>query len=219
MPNLDYADAPFPIMVTDWVTAIHARVERETAEAAKDANLKVITKGSYRPVKVPYSDEATALFRAAQVSAVERRNATVDALDSNMMSRVVENAGRVALTLALAENPWATEVSAECFTLGMDIVQKATAAFIADIRANLFDSVHAKLETAVVQKVSEYFVNNKGKPISDGLLADRCRPYRSAHPQQRKAVIEALVRQGKVTTSPGRNKNTLLYTPSFEAQQ
>jgi len=219
MPNLDYAEAPLPVMVTDWVTAIHARVEQEAAEATKNANLKGVANSGYRPVTVPYSDEATALFRAAQVSIVERRNATVDALDSNMMSRVVENAGRVALTLALAENPWATEVSAECFMRGMEIVQKSTAAFIADIRANLFDSVHAKLETAVVHKVSEYFVSNKGKPISDGLLADRCRPYGSAHPQQRKAVIEALVRQGKVTTSPGRNKNTLLYTPSFEAQQ
>lgn len=215
MPNLDYAKTPLPSVVHDWVAEIRARVEQHIVAVSKSADLTGVSANGYIPVNVPYSREATVLFFEAQVETVNRRNATMDALDSNMMSRLVENAGRVALTLALAENPWATEVSAACFKQALTIVQESTKAFIADIRANLFDSVHAKVETAVVKKINEHFVENKGKPISDGVLVDRCRPYRSARPQERKAVIDSLVRQGKVTASPGRKKDTVLYTPSF----
>jgi len=215
MPNLDYAKTPLPSVVHEWVAEIQARVEQHIVAVSKSADLTGVSANGYIPVNVPYSREATELFYEAQVETVNRRNATMDALDSNMMSRVVENAGRVALTLALAENPWATEVSAACFKRALNIVQESTMAFIADIRANLFDSVHAKVETAVVKKINEHFVENKGKPISDGVLVDRCRPYRSARPQERKAVIESLIRQGKVTASPGRKKDTVLYTPSF----
>lgn len=217
MPNLNYAKTPLPGGVHDWIAEIHARVEQHTASVSKNANLNGVSTNGYTPLDVPYSGEATALFFEAQVEVANRRNATTDALDSNMMSRLVENAGRVALVLALAENPWATEVSAACFKQALNIVQKSTAVFIADIRANLFDSVHAKVEAAVVKKVNEHFVESKGKPISDGVLVDRCRPYGAARPHERKAVIDALVRQGKVTTSPGRKKDTVLYTPSFES--
>jgi hypothetical protein len=215
MPNLDYADTPLPDVVHNWIEAIQARVAQHGATVSKVADLAGTATDDYAPIRVPYSTEATLLLREAQVDIVNRRNATMDALEGNMMSRVVENAGRVALTLALAEDPWATEVSAACFNHAMEIVQQSTATFIADIRANLFDSVHAKVETAVLKKINEHFVATKGKPISDGVLVDRCRPYGAARPQERKAVIDALVRQGKVTTSPGRKTGTVLYTPSF----
>jgi|GEM_PF-1173381 len=217
MPNLDYAETPLPNVVREWIDSIQARVVQHGATVSKMANLTGVETDSYIPVKVPYSAEATRLLHDAQVDNVNRRNANMDALEGNMMSRLIENTGRVALTLALAENPWATEVSAACFKLALDIVQKSTAAFIADIRSNLFDSAHAKVETAVVKKITQHFVETKGKPISDGVLVDRCRPYGAARPQERKAVIESLVRQGKVTTSPGRKKDTILYTPSFES--
>lgn len=217
MPNLDYAETPLPSVVREWIGSIQARVVQHGETVAKMTNLTGVETDSYIPVKVPYSAEATRLLHDAQVDNVIRRNANMDALEGNMMSRLVENTGRVALTLALAENPWATEVSAACFKQALDIVQKSTTAFIADIRANLFDSVHAKVETAVVKKITQHFVETKGKPISDGVLVDRCRPYCAARPQERKAVIESLVRQGKVTTSKGRKKDTVLYTPSFES--
>jgi len=216
MPNLDYAETPLPGAVHDWLAAIRARVEQHVAAVSEHAVLVGTASEGYIPVKIPYSREALELFREAQVEIVNRRNATTDTLDSNMMSRVVENAGRVALALALAEDPWATEVSAACFKHAMDIVEKSTAAFIADIRANLFDSRHAKLEAAVMTRIHEHFVATKGKPISDGVLVDHCRPYKAAPAHERKAVIESLVRQGKISISPGRKKGTVLYTPSFE---
>ena len=217
MPNLDYAETLLPSVVCDWIAAVQARVAQHSAAVSKMANLTGAVTDSYIPVKVPYSAEATLLLCDAQVDIVNRRNATMDALEGNMMSRLVENTGRVALTLALAEDPWATEVSAACFKQALNIVQNSTMAFIADIRANLFDSAHAKVETAVVKKITQHFVETKGKPISDGVLVDRCRPYGAARPQERKAVIDSLVRQGKVTTSPGRKTATVLYTPSFES--
>lgn len=215
MPNLDYAATPLPVVVQEWVAAVQARVAQHNATVSEKANLTGVVTDSYIPVTVPYSVEATVLLREAQVDIVNCRNATMDALDGNMMSRLVENAGRVALTLALAEDPWATEVSVGCFKKALDIVQKSTTAFIGDIRANLFDSVHAKLEINVLKKINDHFATNKGTPISDGKLVDRCRPYGAARPQERKAVIDSLVRQGKVTIGPGRKKDTVLYTPSF----
>lgn len=217
MPNLDYAETPLPSLVREWIDSIQARVAQHGTTVSKTANLMGVETDSYVPVKVPYSAEATLLLHDAQVDNVNRRNANMDALEGNMMSRLVENTGRVALTLALAEDPWANEVSAACFKQALNIVQESTAAFIADIRANLFDSAHAKVEAAVVKKITQHYVETKGKPISDGVLVDRCRPYGAARPQERKAVIDALVRQGKVTTSPGRKKDTVLYTPSFES--
>ncbi|MEC5159776.1 MULTISPECIES: bifunctional DNA primase/polymerase [unclassified Janthinobacterium] len=216
MPNLDWVSAPIPNGVVAWLDAIRTRVAQHAAAIAEKGDLIGVSSNNYQPIDVPYSDSAVALFRAEQIKIVNRRNATADILESNMLSRVVENAGRVALTLALAENPWVEEVSAKCFSDAMDIVNESTQRFIADIRENLFDSGHAKLEAKVLQKITEFFVKNEGKAISDGILVDKCGAYNSAKPQDRKGVIDALIRQGKIIERPGRNKNTRRYFPNYD---
>ena len=214
-PNLDWEDAAIPQAVHEWLKAIRTRVELRRTSSSQTSNLAGAWNNNYDPVEVPYSAEAIALFRSAQLEIIDRRNETDDPLESNMLSRLVENTGRVALILALCADPWAVEVGAEHFVTAMRIVQQATNEFMADIRMNLFDSAHAKVEVSVTAKIRDHFTRT-GKPISDGILVDRCRAYNSARPHDRKAVIESLTRQGKITVHDGRNKGALLYRPSFD---
>ncbi|MES2017010.1 MAG: bifunctional DNA primase/polymerase [Pseudomonadota bacterium] len=214
LPNTAYAPSAIPETVTTWLDAVRSRVAQHVRLVAEKGNLTGATSDQYLPIDVPYSDAANALFVAEQIKIVHRRNAGIDTLESNMLSRTVENAGRVALTLALAKDPWAAEVSAECFIDAMEIVDQSTSAFIADIRVNLFDSTHAKLESKVLEQITK-FLADKGIPITDGSLVDRCKPYGAAKPQDRKGVIEALLHQCKITVTQGRNAGSVRYSPRY----
>lgn len=217
-PNTAYEPCAIPAVVATWLDAIQKRVKEHVHAVAQKGNLPGATSDHYIPIEVPYSKAARELFDAAQIKIVHRRNAGIDPLESNMLSRLVENAGRVALTLALVNDAWATEVSADCFVQAMEIVDQCSTAFMADIRANLFDSNHAELESKVLKKITQHFVDNDGKPITEGILVDRCKPYGSARPQDRKNAIDALIRQGKVTAENGRNAGSVRYRPSYQTE-
>lgn len=152
-------------------------------------------------------------MNAEMVRIVDRRNDAADQLESDMLSRVVENAGRVALILALAADASAVEVSAACFAHAFEIVTATTDTFIADLRANLFDSTSAMLETKVLAQIKRLYVE-ESKPVSDGVLTNRCRPYKSARLSDKKATIESLARQGKIIVETGRNAGSVKYYPT-----
>lgn len=217
MPNLNWEYSPLPDDVVQWLDAIRERVEAHAAAKRATGDLSGVTTAKYYPIDVPFTDEAKLLFNAELVKAVNQRNGDIDELESQMLSRLVENAGRVSLTLALADDPQATTVSAKWFKAAMVIVQHATAAFIADIRANMHDSKQAKLEVKVLAYIKQYFVDKK-KAVTEGILSDRCKSYGAATPQERKGAIEALVAQARITKTDGRNAGSLRYLPNFAQQ-
>jgi len=209
-PNLHFNEAEIPEEVVTWTKAIAERV------AAHRAQISAVGSGAqtaYLPIDVPYSAEAKGLVNAEMIRIVDRRNSAADQLESDMLSRVIENAGRVALTLALAADASAVEVSAACFVHAFEIVSASTDTFIADLRANLFDSTSAMLETKVLAQIKRLYVEHC-KPVSDGVLSNRCRPYKSARFSDKKATIESLARQGKIVVETGRNGGSVNYYPT-----
>jgi len=215
IPNFDQKSEPVPVAVCEWQEAVKLRIELHRKEWGAGGNLRRIQ--SHLPIQVPFSSEALELRNAHMLAIRDRRNSGVDGLTSNMLSRVVENAARIALTLALADDPHVTEVSAGHLRLALDIVSYAADVFSTDIRKNLFDSKFAELETKVLDYIKKYYVEeNCGVP--EGTMADRCRPYKSAALGQRRDVMEALVGQGKVTRTKTQ-KGTWRYTPTPDAFQ
>ncbi len=215
IPNFDQKNEPVPVAVCDWQDAVKSRIELHRKELDAGGNLRRIQ--SHLPIQVPFSVEALELRNAHMLAIRDRRNSGVDGLTSNMLSRVVENAARIALTLALADDPQVTEVSAGHLQLALDIVSYSADVFSTDIRRNLFDSKFAELETKVLDYIKKYYVEeNCGAP--EGTMADRCRPYKSATLSQRRDVMEALVGQGKVTRTKTQ-KGTWRYTPTPDAFQ
>jgi len=212
MPNFGYENAPIPASVMDWMAAIKERIADHVHETKNGKNLLGAASHPYLPIHVPYSEAAEKLFQQAQIDMVMKFNGGADEVEINMLSRVVENASRVALTMALAADPWATEVSAEHFANSLTYVTHLSEVFLAAIRANLFDSQFAKVEVKAHAYIVEYF-SKHGKPVSEGILVDRCTPYGSAHAKDRNQVIRSLQAQGKISTKPGRNTDTLLYLP------
>jgi hypothetical protein len=212
MPNFDYEDEPTPESVTAWLAAIKNRVEQHARAIKEQGDLIGVKNHQYQPIEVPYSAAAAQLVRQAQLNMVDRRNASVDDLESTMLTRVVENASRVAPTLALANDPWALEVDAEHFEAALAIVTNATDAFMADIRSHLFGSKHAKVEALAYKQIVKYYAAHKS-PISERILVDRCPTYRAASPAERAQTIKALEGQSKITKKPGRKTNSMLYVP------
>ncbi|WP_348700315.1 bifunctional DNA primase/polymerase [Duganella fentianensis] len=212
MPNIRCEQMAMPESVVNWMNAIKDRVEAHAKEMQKHSDLTGKAANQYMPIGVPFSPAAQALYQQAMIDMVIRRNASNDELESNMLSRLVENSCRVALTLALATDPLATEVDAEHWKLALTIVTQATDAFMADLRANLFDSKHAKVEALAYKQIVRFF-KDQGRPISERGLVDRCKPYGAAAPKEREQAIKALEAQGKITKQPGRNTNTVLYLP------
>ena len=211
MPNFDRKDEPMPASVRAWLTVINTRVAAHTADIKEQGDLIGTTNHQYLPINVPYSAAANLLVQEAQKEIVARRNACVDDLESTMLTRIVENASRVALTLALASDPWAVEVSAENFKTALAIVTNAMQTFTADIRANLFDSQYAKIEVKAYEFIKAYFAKN-AKAVGEGTLVDRCKPYGSAPPSQRDQAIKSLLSQGKITSDIG-HKGVTRYLP------
>lgn len=216
MPNLKYEQMAMPEDVEEWLTALQERRKQHQEVLRARGNLKLTLGEGHYPIEVPYSIEAKEIFNAEQIKIVERRNGDVDPLESNMLSRVVENAGRVALILALAADPWAKEVSADWLQLALRIVNKASADFMRDISANLFDSKYSELEGKAFEFIKKLFLK-EGKPVTEKTLADRCKKYGGAAPRDRKAAIRALTEQGKITVGEGRNTGTIIYTPTVSS--
>lgn len=212
MPNFSYENAPIPASVMDWMAAIKERIAGHAQETKNGKDLLGAANHPYLPIHVPYSEAAEKLFQQAQIDMVMKFNGGADEVEINMLSRVVENASRVALTMALAADPWATEVSAEHFANSLTYVTHLSEVFLAAIRTNLFDSQFAKVEVKAHAYIVEYF-SKHGKPVSEGILVDRCTPYGSAHAKDRSQVIRSLQAQGKISTKQGRNTDTLLYLP------
>lgn len=214
-PNFMQKEEPIPAAVCEWLDAVKSRIAQHQKELGVGGNLRGAQ--SYCPVHVPFSAEALELRNAEMLMIWERRNSGVDLLSSNMMSRTVENAARVALTLALADNPHATEVGVEHLQLALDIVSYAADVFLNDMRKNVFDSKFAELETKVLEYIKKFYVDQKCG-VAEGTLSDRCRSYKNATQSQRKAVIEALEGQGRITRDKTQ-KDSWRFTPTPEAFQ
>lgn len=211
MPNFGRKDEPMPASVCAWLAAIKTRVAAHVAEIKEKGDLIGTANHQYLPINVPYSSAAILLVQEAQMEIVDRRNACVDDLESTMLTRIVENASRVALTLALAADPWAVEISAEHFKTALTIVTNAMYAFTADIRSELHESPHAKIEVKAYDYIKGYFAKHD-KPVAEGTLVDRCKPYGSAPLSQRQQAIKSLLAQGKITSDMG-HKGVTRYLP------
>ncbi|MBV6324910.1 bifunctional DNA primase/polymerase [Duganella violaceipulchra] len=212
MPNFDYEDAPMPESVKAWLAAIKARVGEHAQAIKEKGDLIGVANHRYQPIMVPYSAAAARLVRQAQLDIVDRRNACVDELESTMLTRTVENASRVALTLALAAAPWATEVGVEHFKLALAIVTNAANAFMADIRSHLFGSKYAKIEAMAYKQIAAYFKKEE-KAITERILVDRCKVYGAVPQRDREQAIKALLAQGKITKGTGRTNAVITYLP------
>ncbi|WP_027865090.1 DUF3987 domain-containing protein [Massilia alkalitolerans] len=214
-PNWEQKKEPVPAAVCEWQEVVKSRIVAHQKELDAVGNL--LRAKSHRPVLVPFSIEAQELRRTYMSAICNRRNSGVDELANNMLSRIVENAARVALILALAADPYAVEISVEHTQLALDIVNYATDVFATDLRKNLFDSKFAELETKVLDYIKKYFIEeNCG--VTEGVLVDRCRPYKNATLSQRRDVMQALVGQGNVTRTQAQ-KDSWRYTPTPEAFQ
>jgi len=214
-PNWEQKKEPVPTAVCEWQDVVKSRIVAHQKE--QDAVGNLLRAQSHRPILVPFSIEAQDLRRTYMSAICNRRNSGVDELANNMLSRIVENAARIALILALAADPYAVEISVEHTQLALDIVNYATDVFATDIRKNLFDSKFAELETKVLDYIKKYFIEeNCG--VTEGVLVDRCRPYKNATLSQRRDVMQALVGQGNVTRSQAQ-KDSWRYTPTPEALQ
>jgi hypothetical protein len=212
-PNWEQKKEPVPAAIREWQDMVKSRIVAHQKELDAAGNL--LRAQSHRPILVPFSIEAQELRRTYMSAICNRRNSGVDELANNMLSRIVENAARVALILTLATDPYAVEISVENTQLALDIVNYATDVFATDIRKNLFDSKFAELETKVLDYIKKYYVEeNCG--VAEGTLADRCRPYKNATLSQRRDVMEALVGQGKATRTKTQ-KDTWRFTPTPEA--
>lgn len=211
MPNFDRVDEPLPASVRAWLTAIKTRVADYTAEMKEKGDLIGSANHQYLPINVPYCSAAMMMAQKAQMEIVDRRNACVDDLESTMLTRIVENASRVALSLALAADPWAVEVKVEHFNTALCIVTDAMHAFTADIRSELHESPHAKIEMKAHEYIKGYFAKH-GNPVAEGTLVDRCKPYGSAPLSQRQQAIKSLLAQGKITSDLG-HKGVTRYLP------
>lgn len=215
-PNWEQSAEPLPAMMCDWLDAVKLRVAQHQKDVDASGNLRGVQ--SHHPIEVLFSTEAKELRNSEFSRMRDRRNSGIDELAGNMISRVVENASRVALILALAADPQAVEVAVEHMQLALDIVNHATDVFATDIRKNLFDSKFAELEAKVLEYVKQHYLD-EGCPVTEGVLADRCRSYKGASQSQRKAVVEALEGQGKIIRTPGRNQGSWRVSPTPEAFQ
>lgn len=213
LPNFDIEYEPMPESLKGWLAAIKDRVEQHAQAIKERGDLIGVNDHQYQPIKMPYSATAGQLVRKAQVDMVNRRNASVDELESTMLTRIVENASRVALTLALADNPWAVEIEVKHFEAALAIVTNCTKAFLADIRSHMFGSKHSKIETMAFKQIIKFF-KEQGRPISERILVDRCATYRAASPMERAQTIKALETQGKIAKKAGRKTNSVIYLPS-----
>lgn len=143
-----------------------------------------------KPTIVPWTDDALGVFRSIKET-IDAKENMVAVEGRPFMRRIVENAIKLALIVAVGTDPAKPVITEAVFIWAVDVAWTCAAAMLSEVGERLADNqreANYKKIAALIRKAG-----NKG--ITEGRLADRCKAIDG---WQRKEILDDLSKTGQV---------------------
>ncbi len=143
-----------------------------------------------KPTIVPWTDDALGIFRSVK-DTIDAKENMVAVEGRPFMRRIVENAIKLALIVAIGTDPKHPVITEANFEWAACVAWTCAATMLAEVGEHLADNQRE----ANYKKIAALIRKAGGKGITEGRLADRCKAIDG---WQRKEILDDLSKTGQV---------------------
>lgn len=196
-PQRDVRDVPYILMERmSAVAGIDVAKKRGNLAAA---GVKVVSNwAENKPTVVPWTEDALGIFRAVK-DTIDEKESRVAVEGRPFMRRIVENAIKLALIVAVGKDPKEPIITEADFEWGAAVAWTCAAAMLAEVGERLADNQRE----ANYKKIAGLIRKAGRKGITEGRLFDRCKAIDG---WQKKEILEELIKGGLAEYAANDNK-------------
>lgn len=195
-PAVDVRRVPLMLMErmakVAGINVVEKRSVMNKAIASANGNSKEV-----RPREVPWTEDAQALLRSIKET-IEAKEAAVAAESQPFVRRIVENAIKLALIVAVGADPDEPVITEAIFEWAACVSWTCAASMLAEVGERLADNQRE----ANYKKIAALIRKAAGKGITEGRLADRCKAIDG---WQRDEILKDLQKTGQVEVAANDN--------------
>ncbi|MBZ9659800.1 bifunctional DNA primase/polymerase [Mesorhizobium sp. ESP-6-4] len=152
-----------------------------------------------KPHIVPWTPDAESVFRAVKET-IDAKEGRVAVEGRPFMRRIVENAIKLALIVAVGKDPENPRITEYDFEWAASLAWTCAAGMLAEVGERLADNQRE----ANFKKIASLIRQSGKKGITEGRLFDRCKAIDG---WQRKEILDDLTKGGKVEYAANENKS------------
>lgn len=143
-----------------------------------------------KPYVIPWTPDAEGILRSVKET-IEEKEGTVAAEAQPFVRRIIENAIKLSIVVAVGRNPDVPIITEEVFEWAAAVAWTCAAAMLGEVGERLADNQRE----ANYKKIQGLIRNAGKKGLTEGRLLDRCKAIEA---WQRKDIIDDLVKGGMV---------------------
>ncbi|RVL38002.1 bifunctional DNA primase/polymerase [Sinorhizobium meliloti] len=151
-----------------------------------------------KPYIVPWTEDAIGIFRSVKET-IDAKESLVAAESQPFVRRIIENAIKLALIVAVGTDPDQPLITEAIFEWAAAVAWTCAAAMLAEVTERLADNQRE----ANYKKIAALIRKTGKKGITEGKLADRCKAIDG---WQRKEILDDLTKTGQVEFAANENK-------------
>lgn len=164
------------------------------------SKVKVAQWTENRPILVPWTPDAEALFRSVK-DTVEEKERQIAVEGKPFVRRIIENAIKLALIVAVGHDPKKPVITEAIFEWAAGVAWTCAATMLSEVLERLADNQRE----ANYKKIQGLIRNAGSKGLTEGRLFDRCKAIDG---WQRKEIIEELLSAGVVHVVANDNRKS-----------
>lgn len=192
----DVRDVPY-ILMERMAKVAGINVAKKRGDFGRTGYKKERTNEPVRPIVVPWTDGALALFTAAR-QAIDEDERKVAPECRPFVRRILENAIKLALIVAVGVDPEQPRITEANFDWACAVAKTCAADMIAEVEERLADN----------QREANYkriagLIRRAKTGLTEGKIADRCKAIDA---RQRKEILEDLLISGAIRVPDNDNK-------------
>jgi hypothetical protein len=169
--------------------------------AKKRGNLsgvaQVMAAGEVKPTVVEWTEDAIGILRSVKET-IDAKETAVAAESQPFVRRIIENAIKLALIVAVGTDPQKPTITEAIFEWAAAVAWTCAAAMLAEVSERLADNQRE----ANYKKIAALIRKSGGKGITEGRLADRCKAIDG---WQRDEILKDLQKTGQVEVAANDN--------------
>lgn len=186
-PTRDVRDVPYALMERMMHVAGLNAVEKRGNLSGK---VKLRPGGENRPIQIPFTEDALAVFRSVK-EAIEEHEARVAPEARPFVRRIVENAIKLAMIVAVGHDPRSPAITEAIFEWAAAVAWTCAAAMLSEVVERLSDNSRE----ANYKKIAGLVRKAGAAGVSEGVLFKKCMAIDG---WQRKEILQELQQVGSV---------------------
>ena len=196
VPTSDVRRVPVPLLSRMADVAGINIVDKRFGEGRR-TKLPDMSPGEVKPYVVPWTEDALGILRSVKET-IEAKESMVAADAQPFVRRIIENAIKLALIVAVGTDPEKPVITEVIFEWAAGLSWTCAAAMLAEVGERLADNQRE----ANYKKIAGIIRKAKGG-VTEGRLADKCKAIDG---WQRKEILDDLQKTGQVQFAANDNK-------------